>query len=242
MTRAACPADHQSMLLTDFHGQASTIIDAAPAEVFTAITAIDHLPEWNQRIAAVTRTPGTPLTEGAAWTVQMSVPPAKWPSRSRVLTLRPRAPALRVHLAKRRREPQLHDLALIYCPGRKQHTRDSRMDRIPQDILATARIRPMGTHRTDPWHGPVLARAGSDQGPSFPGRPARDQDTRQSQTVRGCGAVPHRPQARHPGCARWLPTGDGELDAGPPCTLRLPAAAPGTSPPSGVKLDSVCGD
>ena len=77
------------MLLTDFHGQASTIIDAAPAEVFTAITAIDHLPEWNQRIAAVTRTPGTPLTEGAAWTVQMSVPPAKWPSRSRVLTCDP---------------------------------------------------------------------------------------------------------------------------------------------------------
>ena len=34
-----------------FHGQASTIIDAAPAEVFAAITAIDRLPEWNQRIA-----------------------------------------------------------------------------------------------------------------------------------------------------------------------------------------------
>ena len=33
------------MLLTDFHGQASTIIAAAPAEVFTAITAIDRLPE-----------------------------------------------------------------------------------------------------------------------------------------------------------------------------------------------------
>ncbi len=77
------------MLLTDFHGQANAIIDAAPAEVFTAITAIDRLPEWNQRITAVTRTPGTPLAEGAEWTVQMFVPPARWPSRSRVLTYDP---------------------------------------------------------------------------------------------------------------------------------------------------------
>jgi uncharacterized protein YndB with AHSA1/START domain len=77
------------MLLTDFHGQASAVIDAAPAEVFTAITAIDRLPEWNQRIAAVTRTSGTPLAEGVEWTVQMSVPPGKWPSRSRVLTYDP---------------------------------------------------------------------------------------------------------------------------------------------------------
>jgi len=73
------------MLLTDFHGQASTTIDTAPAEVFTAITAIGRPPEWNQRIAAVMRTPGTPLTEGAEWTVQMSVPWARWPGRSRVL-------------------------------------------------------------------------------------------------------------------------------------------------------------
>ena len=86
MTRPRVTADYQGMLLTDFHGQASTIIDAAPAEVFTAITAIGRLPEWNQRIAAVTRTPGMPLAEGAEWTVQMYVPPARWPSRSRVLT------------------------------------------------------------------------------------------------------------------------------------------------------------
>ena len=77
------------MLLTDFSGQASAIIDAAPARVFAAITAIDRLPEWNQRIAAVTRAPGTALTQGTEWTVQMSVPPATWPSRSRVLTYDP---------------------------------------------------------------------------------------------------------------------------------------------------------
>ena len=77
------------MLLTDFHGQASAIIDVAPAEAFTAITAIDRLPEWNKRIAAVTGTPRMPLAEGIEWTVQMHVPPAKWPSRSRVLTYDP---------------------------------------------------------------------------------------------------------------------------------------------------------
>lgn len=77
------------MLLTDFHGQASANIDAAPAEAFTTITAIDRLPEWNERIAAVTRTPGTPPDEGVEWTVQMHVPPATWPSRSRVLTYDP---------------------------------------------------------------------------------------------------------------------------------------------------------
>jgi uncharacterized protein YndB with AHSA1/START domain len=83
------PGGLSGILLTDFHGQASTIIDATPAGVFTAITAIDRLPEWNQRIAAVIRTPGTPLTEGTEWTVQMHVPPATWPSRSRVLTFDP---------------------------------------------------------------------------------------------------------------------------------------------------------
>jgi hypothetical protein len=35
------------------------------------------------------RTPGTPLTERAEWTVQMHIPHAKWPNRSRVLTYDP---------------------------------------------------------------------------------------------------------------------------------------------------------
>ena len=76
------------MLLTEFHGRANAVIDAAPSEVFAAITAIDRLPEWNERIAAVTRAPDTPLRRGVEWTVQMSIPrpPAKWPSRSRVMT------------------------------------------------------------------------------------------------------------------------------------------------------------
>ena len=92
--------------------------------------------------------------------------------------------------------------------------------------------RPMGTCRTGQWHGPVIARAGSDYGPSYPGRSARDQDTRRPQTVSGCGAVPRGRPARHPGCARWLPTGTATWPPGRRARCRLPAAAPGTSPPS----------
>jgi uncharacterized protein YndB with AHSA1/START domain len=78
------------MLLREFHGQASAIIDASPTDVFAAITRIDRLPEWNKRIEAVTREPQSPMGEGVEWTVQMSVPPAKWQSRSRVLEYDPR--------------------------------------------------------------------------------------------------------------------------------------------------------
>lgn len=72
------------MLLNEFRGQASAVIDATPAEVFAAIATIDRLPEWNQRIATILEAPATPLAAGVEWVVQMSVPPAKWPSRSRV--------------------------------------------------------------------------------------------------------------------------------------------------------------
>jgi uncharacterized protein YndB with AHSA1/START domain len=72
------------VLLREFHGQASATIDASPADVFAAITRVDRVPDWNKRIAAVVRTPQTPFGEGAEWTVQMWVPPAKWKSRSRV--------------------------------------------------------------------------------------------------------------------------------------------------------------
>ena len=71
----AC-ADDRSMLLTEFRGQAAAVIGATPADVFSAITAIDRLPEWNERIAAVTRAPGTPLAEGTEWTVPSPAHPA----------------------------------------------------------------------------------------------------------------------------------------------------------------------
>src|SRR5439155_25926552 len=81
----AANADHRVMLLTEFHGQAAAVVDESPAEVFAAITAIDRMPEWNERIASLTRPPVAPLAKDVEWTVQMSVPPAKWPSRSRVV-------------------------------------------------------------------------------------------------------------------------------------------------------------
>ena len=72
------------MLLQRFHGQASTTIDTNPRDVFAVITQVERLPEWNKRIAAVVQAPQTPLAVGVEWVVQMSVPPAKWKSRSRV--------------------------------------------------------------------------------------------------------------------------------------------------------------
>jgi uncharacterized protein YndB with AHSA1/START domain len=77
------------MLLTEFHGKASATIEAPPGDVFAAITAVDRLPQWNGRIARVIRAPDAPLADGVEWVVKMSVPPATWPSRSRVTTYDP---------------------------------------------------------------------------------------------------------------------------------------------------------
>jgi uncharacterized protein YndB with AHSA1/START domain len=77
------------MLLNEFQGRASAVIEAAPADVFATITAIERLPEWNGRIAKVIEAKHEPLAEGVEWVVQMSVPPAKWPSRARVLRYDP---------------------------------------------------------------------------------------------------------------------------------------------------------
>jgi uncharacterized protein YndB with AHSA1/START domain len=73
------------MLLREFHGHASLVIDADPKVVFAAVTQVERLPEWNKRIAAVIRQPDASLAEGAEWVVQMSVSGAKWLSRSRVV-------------------------------------------------------------------------------------------------------------------------------------------------------------
>ena len=79
------------MLLRQFQGQAHAVIDADPAEVFAAITGIDRLPEWNARIARVIEPADGPLAEGTEWVVQVSFPPAKWPSRSRTTRYDPAA-------------------------------------------------------------------------------------------------------------------------------------------------------
>jgi hypothetical protein len=75
------------MLLNEFDGRASVTIEADPADVFTTITAIDRLPEWNARITAVLEPPSnSTLAAGTEWVVQMTVPTARWASRSRVVT------------------------------------------------------------------------------------------------------------------------------------------------------------
>lgn len=73
------------MLLREFHGQATAVVETSPAEAFAAITAIDRLSDWNERIANVIDAPDGPLAEGVEWVVQMAVPPAKWRSRSTVV-------------------------------------------------------------------------------------------------------------------------------------------------------------
>lgn len=75
------------MLLNEFQGGASVAVEADPDEVFATITAIDRLPEWNARITALLEPPSNPpLAAGTEWVVQMAVPPARWASRSKVVT------------------------------------------------------------------------------------------------------------------------------------------------------------
>jgi uncharacterized protein YndB with AHSA1/START domain len=77
------------MRLKQFHGKARTLIDADPDRVFATLTDTSRLPLWNRRIAAIVRPPTRPLAEGVEWKVQMTVPPARWVSRTRVLVYDP---------------------------------------------------------------------------------------------------------------------------------------------------------
>jgi uncharacterized protein YndB with AHSA1/START domain len=68
----------------EFHGRATTRIDATPQAIFDLITDIGRLSEWNTAIAAVVDRPPV-LAEGAEWTVKMHPPHApSWNSVSRV--------------------------------------------------------------------------------------------------------------------------------------------------------------
>jgi uncharacterized protein YndB with AHSA1/START domain len=77
------------MLLKHFRGEATAVIDADPDLVFAAITDPARLPLWNRRIAGIVQPPARPLAEGVEWKVQMAVPPARWVSRTRVLSYDP---------------------------------------------------------------------------------------------------------------------------------------------------------
>lgn len=72
------------LLLNEFEGRASATVDAEPRDVFDALTDVDRLPQWNKRIAKILQPPDAPMAPGTEWVVKMSVPPATWPSRSRV--------------------------------------------------------------------------------------------------------------------------------------------------------------
>ena len=79
------------MLVNEFHNSASVVIDAAPADVFAAITDLDRLPEWNAHLPRVVQHPGRPLAEGVEWVVRINALGTHWHSRARVLTYDPQA-------------------------------------------------------------------------------------------------------------------------------------------------------
>jgi Polyketide cyclase / dehydrase and lipid transport len=73
----------------EFHGRASTHVDAPPAAVFDLITDVGRLPEWNAAIEALVAKPPA-LVPGAEWTVTVNppgIPP--WNSISRVEEIDP---------------------------------------------------------------------------------------------------------------------------------------------------------
>lgn len=67
---------------------ASSIIDASPDDVFSTITDLDRLPEWNAVINAVIQRPER-VEVGAEWVVEMRALGQTWNSRSVVKTLDP---------------------------------------------------------------------------------------------------------------------------------------------------------
>ena len=65
---------------------ASRIFDASADDVFSIVTDISRLPEWNTAIAAVIEQPDV-LEPGAQWKIEMHALGQSWHSRSVVETL-----------------------------------------------------------------------------------------------------------------------------------------------------------
>ena len=72
------------------HGSATLTVAAQPADVFDLITDIDRLPEWNTCVEKILESPAA-LEGGAEWVVQMHAMGLRWPSRSYVHEVNPRA-------------------------------------------------------------------------------------------------------------------------------------------------------
>lgn len=70
--------------MKEFHGVASTRVDAPPQVVFDLITDLGRLPEWNTAIETVLEQPPA-LSGGVEWTVKIHPPRVpSWVSVSRV--------------------------------------------------------------------------------------------------------------------------------------------------------------
>jgi uncharacterized protein YndB with AHSA1/START domain len=68
--------------MRDFHGHSEAVIEGSPSAVFSTITDIDRLPEWNRAIERVVERPSE-LTPGATWVVEMHPSrPLRWKSVS----------------------------------------------------------------------------------------------------------------------------------------------------------------
>src|SRR3954469_18816743 len=76
-----------AVLLEQFGGTTSRIIDAEPADVFARITDVSRLPEWNARIHHVIEPPAEPLAPGVEWVVELRVMGLHRASRARVTAI-----------------------------------------------------------------------------------------------------------------------------------------------------------
>ena len=68
------------------HESVSAHIAASPQAVFSTVTDVSRLPEWNQAITDVVEAPG-PLEAGSVWKVRLHALGRTWVSKSQVSTL-----------------------------------------------------------------------------------------------------------------------------------------------------------
>lgn len=75
--------------MREFHGTATTRVQASAHEVFELVTDLDRLSDWNRAIERIVERPAT-LEPGAEWVVVVHPPGMpRWRSRSRVEDIEP---------------------------------------------------------------------------------------------------------------------------------------------------------
>lgn len=71
------------------HGEATTVVEAPPGDVFAVITDLEHLTNWNAAIRAVREVPPA-LVPGAQWVADIHATGfGTWASRSEVVRVDP---------------------------------------------------------------------------------------------------------------------------------------------------------